>query len=423
MNEGQQIDQHNTENAKRFVQFLNDLLKDLDKYIESLNKAKNKTKDKDKDNANELEDLLKITIKTGGDPARRDKTIESYRINLPGGARIYLVNDKNNPQIILPREMPKSIYPEALNELRNIARTGETLNGITVDYKPPHATEYKPINLKPEVVPKLSEVAKNLPQSNNKGQDVQKVINKINDFCKEVQESWKKTEESIRKTFTRESDEASKERDLGKENKEHPFNKIVQGLQKQGASFKQFGASFTEFVREIPKQINETKNSAERFILERSAARELYTFAQKLDDPKQPGRIKGINYEVETLGPGKFQLKDTKGNVLINVHQPKFLGPSVIKTDPNLSSSELVSIISQLNHLNASLGDRGITQYMNDSHLDTICRDMGGFCPGEILLKREILKDNSITTIDTQATKEDTQAKENKEKEENEIEL
>jgi hypothetical protein len=416
MNEGQQIDQHNTENAKRFVQFLNDLLKDLDKYIESLNKAKNKTKDKDKDNANELEDLLKITIKTGGDPARRDKTIESYRINLPGGARIYLVNDKNNPQIILPRETPKSMYPETLAELKNIAITGETLNGITVDYKPPHATEYKPINLKPEVVPKLSEVVENLPQSNNKGQNVQEITNRINGFLKEVKESWEKTEKSIRKTFTIGSDEASKERDLGKENKEHPFNKIVQGLKEQCASF-------TEFVREIPKQINETKNSAEGFMLKISAARELYTLAQKLDDPKQPGRIKGINYEVETLGPGKFQLKDTKGNVLINVHQPKFLGPSVIKTDPNLSSSELVSIISQLKHLNASLGDRGITEYMNDGSLDEICRNMGGFCPGEILLKREGLKDNSITTIDTQATKEDTQAKENKEKEENEIEL
>ena len=400
----QQIDNTNQREADRFFQRLDAIMSNLARAkvgpIDQLEARRRK-----KDVSLEPKDIV---VRQGGDPARnvRDKDREQaevHQIILPGGDTVYLSNNPqtNQQQLVVPPQKPIEQIPELLAELEFMAKTQEVPKGTLVNYKPSGQMSYEKVypaqveqanltNVTEQITSELGSTEQITSELGSPAhvddldRQIDEVIEKVTKNIEQLQKFYNQGLERHQRTV-RKLQETLGEAFLTQ------FSPPVQ-LTTEKIGLGQRWESLTQFVKNLlpvaQRQDKDAKMSKQEMIqfaeMQQTLAQSLFTLAQKADSLESPGAIKGGIYQLETLGPGYFGLKDAEGNALMTVRQKSFLSPPEIQTSENLSLPEMRAIQAQVDLINQTLGERTITEYISQSTPQDITRTFGNFTPGPI---------------------------------------
>ena len=405
--DGTSIDQATQQNARIFFRALAQLVDDLSRSVKSVVADTGKKEDV----ANKAE-TSGMQLRRGGDPNKNpqklDKTVgQIYRINLESGEKVFLNLGKDGNELIIPRNFPNSKLPELIDQLREIALQQKTSGNITVDFKPEGQSNYQPLNLQvqPDINLEntlgsvLEETRKNYNGKSSYQEALKRALGNLDHLNKTILDYYKSGCERHQRAQNELQRKAVKVQDkiyeLGKEVETFlkqfgdQVPQMVKISEKQGNlglknGLREIIFNARQTVEQCVKGLKDKAEAVKTCITTDALARELFTLAQKADDPEYPGRLRGTVYTLKTQGPGRFSLEasDT-GKLLMEVRIPKIGKPPIIKTDMELA--EMLALLFQAKQINEVLGERSIQEYLGSTTAHSISRVFGTLTPQETM--------------------------------------
>jgi hypothetical protein len=117
---------------------------------------------------------------------------------------------------------------------------------------------------------------------------------------------------------------------------------------------------------------------------------QVHALAQKCRN----GCLDGVVYQLVTKGPDAFSvIEKSSGTCIITVRRDHLLSLPKVSVDSQVPSSELRAMTAQLKHLNRTLGEGDVDQYLSQHKPAEVRRNFGNFAPNpgiEPPLEREL---------------------------------
>lgn len=329
-------------------------------------------------------------IREGGDPTRNPreknrKELEVYRIEypggvsgIPGGSKVYVRFDATPPELIIPKGLENEDLPSLLSELEAIAREKVLRAGFSVTYKERGSMEYQPVELPGAMAEDLEGIGERvLEQAGGKPQGAWGVLRRIEDSLRQMEKAYAAGYRRHQKALKELQQQVS------------PLSEQLKSGVKQITEFADSGADRITELADSLQELSRKLGNGVRVMQERLAALQrqadewdlaiqVHALAQKCRN----GCLDGVVYQLVTKGPDAFSvIEKSSGTCIITVRRDHLLSLPKVSVEPKVESSELRAMTAQLKHLNRTLGEGDVDQYLSQHEPAEVRRNFGNFAP------------------------------------------